>query len=72
MITMRNIDGRLNRLEDRLGLRRDDPRYLLILREAGRELGPAEEAYIQRLDECGSLQTGGFVVVDLRSRTELL
>jgi hypothetical protein len=62
---MRSIDGRLNNLEYRLGIARDAPRYLLIVMDAGRELGPADDAYIESLYEGGLLPTSGFGLVDL-------
>ena len=33
--------------------------------DAGREFGPADEAYIRSLDEAGLLPTSGFAVIDL-------
>jgi hypothetical protein len=33
--------------------------------EAGRELGPDDDAYIKGLDEAGLLPTGGFGLIDL-------
>jgi hypothetical protein len=62
---MRSIDRRLSKLEDRLGITPSAPTYLLILLDAGKGFGPAEEAYIKSLDEAGSLPTGGFGVVDV-------
>jgi hypothetical protein len=62
---MKTIDRRLNKLEHRLGIVSDAPRYLVILMDAGQELGPAEDAYIKNLDEAGRLPTSGFGVVDL-------
>jgi hypothetical protein len=62
---MRSIDGRLNKLEYRLGIARNAPRYLLIVMDAGREFGPADEAYIRSLYEAGLLPTSGFEVIDL-------
>jgi hypothetical protein len=62
---MRNIDGRLSKLEHRLGIARSAARYLLIVMDAGRDLGPAEETHIQTLDAAGLLPAGGFGVVDL-------
>jgi len=62
---MRSINGRISKLEHRFGTAHSAPRYLLILMNAGNELGPAEEAYIKALDECGFLHTSGFVAVDL-------
>jgi hypothetical protein len=62
---MRSISGRLRKLEDRLGITRNAPRYLLIVMDAGKELGPAEDAYIKSLDEAGLLPSSGFGLVDL-------
>ncbi len=62
---MRGIDGRLNKLERRLGIVGDSPRYLVILMDAGQELGPAEDVYIKSLHGAGLLPTSGFGVVDL-------
>jgi hypothetical protein len=62
---MRSIDGRLSKLEDRLGITRVAARYLLLVMDAGGELGPAAEAYIKSVDESGVLPAGGFGVVDL-------
>ena len=62
---MRSIDGRLSKLENRLGV--SAARYLLILMDAGSEFGPADDAYIKSLDEARLLPAGGFCVVDLGS-----
>ena len=62
---MNSIDGRLSKLEDRLGMSRNAPRYLLILMDAGRELGSPADDYIARLDEAGLLPRSGFALVDL-------
>jgi hypothetical protein len=70
---MRSIHGRLDKLEDRLGIARNAPRYLLMLMRAGTELSPAEEeAYIKSLDDAGKLPTSGFGLVvfpDISNRT---
>jgi hypothetical protein len=62
---MRSINGRISKLEHRFGTAHSAPRYLLILMDAGNELGPAEGAYIKSLDEAGLLPISGFGVVDL-------
>jgi len=62
---MSSINGRIGKLEETLGIARNTPRFLLILMDAGQELGPVEEAYIESLDEAGLLPAGGFGVVDL-------
>jgi hypothetical protein len=41
---MKAIDSRLSKLENRLGLARSGPRYLLVVMEAGRELGRTSRA----------------------------
>jgi hypothetical protein len=67
---MRSIDGQLSKLEHRLGVTRNAPRYLLVLRDARREYGPADDAYIKSLDEAGLLPTSGFAMVDLSNRPD--
>jgi hypothetical protein len=62
---MKSIDGRLNKLEDRLGITRVAARYLLLVMDAGGELGPAADAYLKSVEESGVLPAGGFGVVDL-------
>jgi hypothetical protein len=62
---MKSIDGRINKLESQFGIVDRSPRFLVILMDAGRELGPAEEAYIETLDAAGLLFTGGVGLVDL-------
>jgi hypothetical protein len=62
---MKSIDGRINKLESQFGIVDRAPRFLVILMDAGRELGPAEEAYIETLDAAGLLFTGGVGLVDL-------
>ena len=66
---MRALDSRLSKLEQRFGIARTNPRYLIILNhrlddpELG--LGPAGDTYIKILDEAGFLPTAGFGMVDL-------
>ncbi len=62
---MKSIDGRLSKLENRLGITRSAARHLLIVMDAGNELGPAEDAYIKSLDEAGLLPSSGFGLIDL-------
>jgi hypothetical protein len=66
---MRAVDTRLSKLEQRFGIARTTPRYLIILnhRLDDPELGPgpAGDTYIKILDEAGFLPTGGFGMVDL-------
>jgi hypothetical protein len=62
---MRSIDGRLSKLEHRLGITSTAPRYLLIVMDSGAELGPAHDAYIRSLEEAGAVRPGGFGVIDL-------
>ena len=60
---MRSLDGRINKLEHRLGIARNAPRYLVILTD--RDLESVEDAYVQILGEAGFLPASGFGVVDL-------
>jgi hypothetical protein len=63
---MRSIDGRLSKLERRLRIARNAPKYLLFLMSAGTELSPAEEdAYIKSLEDTGRLPASGFGLVVL-------
>jgi hypothetical protein len=52
---MKNIEGRLNKLERRLGISAD--RYLFIFTD--RDMGPASDHYIKILEEGGFLPTSG-------------
>ena len=66
---MRALDSRLSKLEQRFGIARTTPRYLIIMLhrfdDPALGLGPAGEAYIKILDEAGFLPTAGFGIVDL-------
>jgi len=62
---MKTIDRRLKKLENRLGITHNIPRYLVLLMNAGQELGPADYAYIEHLDEAGLLPASGFGAIDL-------
>jgi hypothetical protein len=62
---MRSIEARLCKLENRLGV--SAAGCLLILMDAGRDFGPADDAYIKSLDEARLLPASGFSVVDLGS-----
>jgi hypothetical protein len=58
---MRRIDGRVRKLEDRLGIT-PEPRFRIILTD--RDFAPAEEAaYLRVLEEAGLLNPNGFAVV---------
>jgi hypothetical protein len=65
---MKILDKRLSKLENRFGLARSGPRYLLLLMDAGKDLPPEEEeTYLRLLDEAGLLPPiGCFGVIDLR------
>src|SRR5271155_4971437 len=71
LTAMRAVDSRLSKLEQRFGIARTTPRYLIILlhRFDDPQLGPgpAGETYIKILDEAGFLPTAGFGIgmVDL-------
>ena len=60
---MRSIDAWLGKLEHRLGIARNAPKYLLILSD--RDLESVEDSYVQILGEAGFLPASGFGVVDL-------
>jgi hypothetical protein len=60
---MRGINQRVSKLEHRLGLARDAPTYVAILKRAGQEIGPAERAYIEA--EAEHIAPGYFGIVDL-------
>jgi hypothetical protein len=60
---MRSTDGRISKLEHRLGIARHAPKYLLILTD--RDLESVQDSYVQILDEAGFLPASGFEVVDL-------
>jgi len=60
---MKSIDGRLSKLEHRLGIAHSGPRFLVILIEGG--VGSSEDAYIKILSEAGFLPAaGGVRIVD--------
>jgi len=60
---MKSIDGRLNKLERRLGIASNEEKNLLILTD--RDIGSAEQdAYVQILDDAGFLPSVGFGMVD--------
>lgn len=63
---MKSIDGRLTKLEHRLGITRNAPKCLLFVMSAGTELSPAEEdGCIKSLDDAGRLPASGFGLVVL-------
>lgn len=66
---MRAVDTRLSKLEQRFGIARTTPAFLIIFLhrfdDPALGLGPAGETYIKILDEAGFLPTGGFGIVDL-------
>jgi hypothetical protein len=62
---MSAIDRRLSKLENQFGIAHDIATYLVIVRDAGSELGSVEETHIQILNEAGFLRAGSFNVVDL-------
>jgi hypothetical protein len=59
---MNSIDARLSKLEHRLGIARNAPRYLLVLTD--RDLESVEDSYVQILGEAGFLPASGCGVVD--------
>lgn len=62
---MRTINGRVSRLEHRFGIARTNTTYVVVLMDAGTQLGPAQEAYIKSLHESGFFHDCTFGVVDL-------
>jgi hypothetical protein len=63
---MRNIEGRLSKLEDRVGVMCNPPRYLVFIMCAGNSHSQAElDTYVRLLDGAGRLPAGGFVPIDL-------
>ena len=66
---MRAIDSRLSRLEQRFGIARTTPRFLLIFDGWRRRMGPADDTYTKILDEAGFLHTAGFGMVDFGCRS---
>jgi len=59
---MKSIDGRLSKLEHRFGIASNATRYLVILIEGG--AGPAQDAYLEILDEAGFFPATGSYMVD--------
>jgi hypothetical protein len=59
---MKSIDGRLSKLERRLGIAHSGPRFLVILIEG--EVGSSQDAYIKILSEAGFLPAAGVRIVD--------
>ena len=62
---MKNIDGRVSKLEQRFGIAKNKPRYVLILDGVAGKRALSDDRCIQILDEAGLLHSGGFGVVDL-------
>jgi len=62
---MRTIARRLSRLEDRFGIAHAKTTYVVVLMDAGSELGPAQVTHITMLRDTGLLRAGAFGVVDL-------
>ena len=68
---MNSIERRLSKLEGKFGMAGNSPKYILVLSD-GRDLGPAEDAYIQILSEQFP-DDGSFGIVDFEgvSREEV-
>jgi hypothetical protein len=62
---MKSINGRLSKLEHRLGIAKNKLRFVLILDGAGSKRALSDDNCIQIVDEAGLLHTGGFGLVDL-------
>jgi hypothetical protein len=61
---MKSINGRLRKLEDRFGVAKNKPRFVLMLDGAGSKRALSNHNCIQILDEAGFLPPGGSCVVD--------
>jgi hypothetical protein len=61
---MKSINGRLRKLEDRFGIAKNKPRFVLMLDGAGSKRALSNHNCIQILDEAGFLPPGGSCVVD--------
>ena len=61
---MRAINGRLRNLEDRFGIAKNKPRFIVTLDGAGNRRAQSDDRFIEILDEGGFLHTGGFGLVD--------
>ena len=59
---MKSIDGRVSKLEHRFGMAGSATRFLVILIEGG--AGPAQDAYLEILDEAGFFPATGSYMVD--------
>jgi hypothetical protein len=62
---MRTIDRRVSELEHRFGTAHTKTTYVVVLMDAGSDLGTAQQTHITMLLETGSLHAGAFGVVDL-------
>ena len=62
---MKNIDGRISKLEGQFGIVHNEPRLMAILSLAGMELSIPKERWIAILEEGGFLPASGACVVDL-------
>lgn len=62
---MKSIDARLGKLEQRFGIAKNKPRYVLILDGVAGKRALSDDKCVQILDEAGFLHAGGFGVVDL-------
>ena len=57
---MKNLDGRLSKLETRFGIARNGPTIQLILND--RELVPIKDVYVQILEDGGFPPPGGHII----------
>ena len=61
---MRTINGRLRNLEDKFGIAKNKPRFIVTLDGAGNRRALSDDRCIEILDEAAFLHTGGFGLVD--------
>jgi hypothetical protein len=61
---MKSINGRLRKLEDRFGIAKNKPRFVLMLDGAGSKRALSNDDCIQILDEAGFLPPSGSCIVD--------
>jgi hypothetical protein len=62
---VRSIDGRISKLENRFGIAKYKPRYLIVLDGARSPRALSNDTCIEILDEAGFLHTAGFGVLSL-------
>jgi len=61
---MRRLDGRISKLENRFGIEKYKPRFIIVM-DGGSRRALSDDRCIQILDEAGFLHTSGFGGVNL-------